>query len=305
MKVVAVSGAGGFIGAELCKQLLLKDYVVYGLDISYDLLERFRDYPNFFPVVVDFSKYKQLADYLPENLDVFFHMAWNFNNMRFYDYETQIKNAIAGCDAVEAMDAHKCKKFVFAGSMNEYEINKYITMNEIQPRYTYVYAISKFMAESISKTICYNNNKMQFCVGRIAMVYGPGNNLPNIANVAINNLVKNIPLKLVEGKHPYDLIYFEDVASAFIAIGEKGRNMNTYYIGHRKLKSFKENIEDFARIINPDCPRLYGAYPDKEPNVDYSKIDLDALYRDTGFECKADLTKSVLKTAEWIVEKNK
>lgn len=299
-KKVAVTGAGGFIGTALVKQLLQKDYLVYGLDISEELLNKFSDQQNFIPVIADFSKYKVLDKYLPENLDVFFHMAWDFNKMNFKDYKTQIQNALYSCDAVATADRIHCKRFVFAGSMNEYEINSYVNMDYIEPRYTYVYSISKFLAESIAKTICYNENKMEICFGRIAMVYGPGNNLPNIANVAIYNLVHNIPLKLVEGKNIYDLIYCEDVASAFIAMGENGKNMVTYYVGHRVLSSFKEIIEKMAQIINPQCDRLYGVYPDTESSIDFSKIDLNALYRDTGFECNVNFEDSIHKTAEWL-----
>lgn len=299
-KTVAVTGAGGFIGSALVKQLLDKGYKVYGLDISESLLQKFDIYENFIPVIVDFTKYKELDKYLPRNLDTIYHMAWDFNKMNFRDYETQIKNAIYSCDAVASADRMNCKKFVFAGTMNEYEINTYINMDYIEPRYTYVYSISKFLAESIAKTIAYNGNKMEVCFGRIAMVFGPGNNLPNIANVAIYNLVHSIPLKLVTGNNIYDLVYFEDVASAFIAMGENGKNMKTYYIGHRNLKSFKENIEAMAQIINPQCERIYGAYPDAESNIDFGSIDLDALYMDTGFVCKADFAESVLSTAEWL-----
>lgn len=299
-KKVAVSGAGGFIGTVLVRKLLKKGYCVYGLDISEGMLNKFSEHKNFVPVVADFTKYRDLDKFLPKHLDVFYHLAWDFNKMNFRDYETQIKNALYSCDAVASADRLHCKKFVFAGSMNEYEINSYVNMDYIEPRYTYVYSISKFLAESIAKTICYNENKMEICFGRIAMVYGPGNNLPNIANVAIYNLVHNIPLKLVEGKGIYDLIYCEDVASAFIAMGEKGRNMATYYIGHRELNTFRDIIERMASIINPQCERLYGVYPDSESSIDFGEIDLDALYRDTGFECSISFEDSILKTADWL-----
>lgn len=37
-------------------------------------------------------------------------------------------------------------------------------------------------------------------------------------------------------------------------------------------------------------------------NIDYSMIDLEALYRDTGFECKSDFEESILKMVKWIKE---
>ena len=111
-KKVAVTGAGGFIGTALVNQLLQKGYLVYGLDISEKLLDKFSDQKNFIPIIADFSKYKVLDKYLPENLDVFFHMAWDFNKMNFKDYKTQIRNALYSCDVVATADRIHCKSWI-------------------------------------------------------------------------------------------------------------------------------------------------------------------------------------------------
>ena len=65
------------------------------------------------------------------------------------------------------------------------------------------------------------------------------------------------------------------------------------------MDSFRNIISKIRDIIASDIELGFGEYPDA-PSVDYSLIDLDALYRDTGFECKADFKESILKTAEWI-----
>ncbi len=48
---------------------------------------------------------------------------------------------------------------------------------------------------------------------------------------------------------------------------------------------------------------LFGEFNDGA-NIDYSQRDLDALYNDTGFECKSDFHESILKTAEWLKARN-
>lgn len=83
----------------------------------------------------------------------------------------------------------------------------------------------------------------------------------------------------------------------FIAIGDKGANSRGYYIGHRKLKTFRQWMMQVRDVINPDIELIFGEYKDVQ-NIDYSMIDLEALYRDTGFECKSDFEESILKTAK-------
>ena len=109
-----------------------------------------------------------------------------------------------------------------------------------------------------------------------------------------------MPCKLVEGSNLYDMIYIDDIARAFEAIGESGKNMKSYYVGHRMVKTFREIIEEIAQILNPNCPLLFGEYPDAPSGVDYANIDPNALYNDTGFECQADFKESIIKTAQWL-----
>ena len=51
--------------------------------------------------------------------------------------------------------------------------------------------------------------------------------------------------------------------------------------------------------INPDAELRFGEYEDSL-NMDYGNTDLEALYRDTGFECTADFVQTIREQAEWL-----
>lgn len=301
MKKAIVTGAGGFIGGALTEFLLEKGVSVYGVDISDKALERHMRKPNFIPINSDFKKYgclhKMICD---KDIDVFYHLAWQgVFGETFKDYRLQLNNASSAGDAITEAVKLNCKKFVLAGTMNEYEMDEYIKVDYFEPRYTYIYSVAKQAAEAVCKTIAYNQ-KIEFNCGRIAMAYGENNRSMMIPNVVMKNLIMNTPCKLVKGTNLYDMIYIDDIVRAFYAIGERGVNMKSYYIGHRRIGTFREIIENIADILNPDCPLLFGAYPDSKSGVDYKNIDTEALYIDTGFECQADFKESILKTVEWI-----
>ncbi len=300
MEKVIVTGAGGFIGGVLTKKLLEKSVTVYGIDVSEEKLSEYSAFENFIPVVADFSKYDSLNEIIDDDIDVFYHFAWQgVFGTAFKDYGLQLNNAKYACEALEQAIKIGCKKFVFAGTMNEYEMDKYIKADYFEPRYTYIYSAVKQVSEAICKTLAFNNN-IKFCSGRIAMAYGEKNYSMMVPNVVMKNLLSNTPCNLIEGNDLYDMIYVDDIAGAFEAIGEYGKNLKSYYVGHRKLTTFRNLIEKVAEIINPECPLLFGKYPDVPSGVDYSNIDLDALYNDTGFECSADFEESIIKTAEWL-----
>ena len=300
MNKAIVTGAGGFIGRSVVKRLLDENIEVWGVDISSDALNSFAENKLFHPIVADFSKYNELPDILPRGADVFYHFAWQgVCGDAFKNYSLQLDNAKYSCDALMSAVKSGCRKFVMAGSVNEYEMDSYIGKDYFEPRYTYIYSSTKQISEAIGKTLAYYNS-IEFCCGRIAMVYGENNRSKMLPNIVISNLLNNRPTKLVEGNNLYDMVYISDVADAFLSIGRSGVNMKSYYIGHREFKTFKEIIQDIASILNPDCPLLFGEYPDVPSGINYQKINLNALYEDTNFECKADFRESILKTAEWV-----
>lgn len=300
MNTAIVTGAGGFIGGALTEFLLKKGVTVYGVDRSEKALARHNENANFHYVIADFTKYGQLHELIHDEVDVFYHFAWQgvFGDA-FRDYRLQLSNAASAGDAIAEAVKIGCKKFVFAGTMNEYEMDEYIKADYFEPRYTYIYSTAKQSAEAVCKTIAFNQ-KIEFNCGRIAMAYGENNRSMMVPTVVMRNLLTDTPCKLIEGKNLYDMIYIDDIVRAFYAIGEHGVNMKSYYVGHRKIDTFREIIEKIAEILNPECPLLFGAYPDLPSGVDYKNIDTEALYRDTGFECQADFKESIMKTANWL-----
>lgn len=301
MKKAIVTGAGGFIGRSVTKKLLENGYFVYGLDINKESLSFFSEYENFVPIIADFSHYTELKNLISDkDIDVFFHFAikGGLEGGALKDYAVQLENAKFACDALNVAKELECKKFVFAGTANEYEIVNYINNQCFEPRYTCIYSTAKLAAELICKTYAHNIG-IEYSAGLIAMAYGEGNRSKQLVNIVVNQLNNGLSPRLIEGSNLYDMVYIEDIANAFLAIAEKGKNMKSYYIGHRNLRTFRDIFTEVRDILNPKVELQFGAFKDSS-NMDYSLINLDALYNDTGFECSCDFRESILKTAEWV-----
>lgn len=302
MKSAIITGAGGFIGGALTEKLLSMGVHVTALDIDKNKLAQKFNHPNISFVEASFDNYPNLHKIIDHPADVFYHFAWQgVFGEAFKDYELQLNNAKYSCTALEAAVKTGCKKFVFSATSNEYEIKKYLFSESMNnPRYTCIYSTSKLAAELICKTLAYQE-EIEYNSGLIAMAYGENNRSLMLPNVLISQLLQGQSPKLIEGNTSYDMIYIDDIAEAFYHIGESGKNMKSYYVGHRKLRTFREIITEIRDILAPDVELKFGEYPDNL-DMDYSLVDLDALYHDTGFECKSDFRESILKTAEWIKE---
>lgn len=299
MKTVVITGATGFIGTYLTRELLNKGIKVYGIGTDVRKLTAADFGENFVPIVADFRVYNNLDKYIDEPVDVFYHMAWHGGfTTALKDYSLQLDNARAACDALMSAEKLKCRKFVYAGTVNEIEINQFMNNERFEPRNTCIYASAKVAADMICRTLAHNAN-MEYCSALIPLPYGVGNDSRQLINTVIKNCYTGQPSKLITGENQYDIAHISDIAKALYYIGLSGKTMKSYYIGHRKLKKFKEIVTEMRDAINPNAELKFGEYQDSL-NMDYSYTDLDALYNDTGFECEANFTETIREQAEWL-----
>lgn len=302
MKSVVVTGASGFLGGALALKLLKIGVQVYGVSATEDGFQRFAGFENFVPIVAEFSNYSKLSELiLVRDFDVFYHFAWQgVFGEAFKDYALQLQNARYACEALMQAKQLGCKKFVLAGTYNEFEVKGFMEDIEYQPRYTCIYASAKLVSELMCRTLAYQNN-LAYNAGLVCMAYGENNYSDMLPNVVLKQLLKGEEPKLITGDNYYDMVYVDDVAEAFAAIGERGVNQQSYYIGHRRLRTFRELLSEMRDIVSPETKLHFGSFKDTA-DMDYSRIDLEALYRDTGFECRADFKESIMKTTAWLKE---
>lgn len=299
MKTVVITGVGGFFGSHLCRRLLAQGVTVYGVDVVENAHEHFAS-PNYHPITASFEEYDRLHEHVNEPVDVFFHFAWAGGLLQeaFWNYELQLSNAKFACDAYMQAVKMGAKRFVNAGTNNQIEIRQFLRATDYTPRGTTIYATAKIAAELMIRTLS-EKYDTEYMGTMIPMPYGDGNRSMQLFNVLTLSLLKGQSPALIEGNNLYDMVYVEDIIGALIAIAEKGIAGRSYYIGHRKLQTFRQWAEAIRNIVNPNVALRFGEY--KDPlNMDYSVIDMDLLYKDTGYECNSDFRETILETIEWM-----
>lgn len=301
MKKVIVTGASGFIGKALVKRLLSEGYQVCVVVRDSNKMNDIKN-DNLRIVQTALNEYRNLKEQIhDDSYDVFFHLAWDGTyGESFGDYHRQLNNAAYAVDALMSAIDLSCQRFVLIGTVVQLETKHYAVVDDCEPRISCIYGAAKDAAEMVCKTLAFQN-KIAFNTAILASVYGEGDQSNMIQNVLIRALLKGESPKLVSGNNLYDWIYVDDVVSALIDIAEKGAENRTYYVGHRELQTFQELVRQTRNIIAPNVELIFGESKDKSV-IDYSLVDREALFRDTGFECKADFKKSILKTAQWLRE---
>lgn len=293
MKIAIVTGAGGFIGRNLSKQLLCDGYTVYGIDINNNALKCFAEEHNFHSVCLDIEN-PDLLKYLPTKVDVIFHLALRGTMERKdrMNADLQIRNIAASVHFCENT-IEICDRFIFCSSTYEFLRTK---REKNVP--ACLYGTAKHAAADMCSAISYGKGR-KFNKVICTNTFGIGDRSNKAVNIIIRKMLMGEPLTLVEGNNKNDWTYIDDTTDGLMAVLKKGVPFKTYYIGHREITTFREKIIEMRDMLCPGRKLLFGTM-DEDCFVNYNLIDTDALYTDTGFECKADFKESILKTAEWV-----
>ena len=264
MRRAVVTGASGFIGRALTERLLAEGWTVYAVVRDASRLPGGQGLHVIEAAMAEYGRLDTLCQ--ERGFDAFFHLAWDGTfGESFRDYHRQMKNAAYAGDALQAAVRLGAKRFIYVGTIVELEAKHYMVTDGGEPRVSCIYGTAKAAGEMLCR--------------------------------------RGECPKLVSGENLYDWIYVGDVAAALTAIADRGKGNTTYYVGHRQLQTFEELVSRTRDIVAPGVELRFGTLEDRTA-TDWTLIDRGALYRDTGFECTADVAESVRKTARWLAQED-
>ena len=298
---VIVTGATGFIGKSLCYALLKKGLTVYGVGRNLEVLKELEKNKKFHGLPLDFEEYDQMDKLIKDrDFDCFFHLAnYGINGADKENYKLQLKNTLIACEAVDIAYTLGCKRFVFVGSVDEFEACSNPDRTFLAPTHSRIYGAAKYSAECIGKVQAYKYG-MEYVTALLTLTYGEGNNTNILPNVIIRNSIAEKEIALIEGNNTYDIIYVSEAVDGIIAISERGKSMESYYVGHEEIRTFKQIVNEINKQLGNRCELVFGKYKDHGNTIDYTSIDREKLRRDTGYLCNVELKDGILRTYEWI-----
>lgn len=306
MRKVIITGATGFIGYRLTETLLEQGVEVYGVGRNSEVLNNLSANSLFHPIKAEFQDYSFLDKKINEReFDVFFHTAhFGVNGTNKNDYRVQLMNTVISCDTIISAKRMGCKRFLFTGSVDEYEACCQPDAQFIAPSHSRIYGTAKYAFENIGKTIALETG-IEFVSALPPLTYGEGNKTKILPNTIIRNAASGLPIKLITGNNLFDMNYVDETVGGLIAAAERGHNLESYYVGHHDLYTFRDNVIKMCEIIGYKRELHFGDYPDPDYNIDYASINRKKLYEHTGYMCKADIKDSLLRTKAWILAQEK
>ncbi len=307
MKKVIITGANGFVGCALVKELVKNDVEVLAMDMpgcngNLPVCDKVK----FLPLALDnISGLKDLID--DRDFDCFYHFAWAGSaGAARADTKLQLQNAQWTIDCLRAAKEVGCKKFVAAGSIMEHETMAAAFASGNKPGLGYIYGSGKLVAHTMAMSVAADIG-IDLVWAEITNAYGVGELSPRMVNTTIRKVIKGEEPQFTAGTQNYDFVYIDDVAKAFYLIGKNGKPFNEYLIGSSNAKPLKEFLLEMKAAIAPDLNFIFGDIPFTGINLPLEKYDCSKTEKDTSFKAQISFGEGCRRTMEWLkqVEVNK
>lgn len=302
MKKVIISGAGGFVGSALVRELLQYDYEVYALDREGCANNLHQDERvHFMPC--ELAEMAGLTDKLPhQQYHAFYHFAWvGSAGPARADTRLQLNNAQWTVDSLRVAKELGCERFLCAGSIMEHETMAAAYTQGNKPGMGYIYGGGKLIAHVICMSVAAEIG-IDLIWPEITNAYGVGEKSPRMINTTIQKCIRGEAPQFTAGTQNYDFIYIDDVARAFRLIGEKGKPFHEYLIGSSTARPLKEFLLEMQSAIAPDLEFQFGDIPFSGIDLPLSRFDCSQTETDTGFRAEISFGEGCKRTLEWWKE---
>jgi len=303
MKKAIVTGANGFVGTALCKELCKQGIqVIAVIRDKTEFIDKIKDLSSLSIVHSDLSQFRNLSSVIEDrDIDILYHLAWvgSAGPLRG-DSDVQMNNVRYACDTVKACADMGVKRFVFASSIMEYEIEATMA-TDATPGINTLYCSAKVAADYMTRTVA-GGFGIDYIRAVISNIYGPGELSPRLVNTSLRKLLTGEHCAFSAGEQLYDFIYVDDAAKTFVAIGEKGKANKTYYIGSQVPKKLKEFLIEMKDQVDPSIEIGLGERPFNGVSLTYKEFDINAVKDDTGFVPEVLFDEGIRRTIAWLKE---
>jgi nucleoside-diphosphate-sugar epimerase len=286
---ILVTGASGFLGANLCRRMADLGVEIHGISRTEQAAKDVQWHR------ADASDGTVLEGLVREIApDVVYHLASRVTGSAELaevrlTLEANVRTALA---VFEAAVGSGCHRVVTTGSDKELGVNGGAPGSP--------YAASKLAITGYARMF-HQTFGLSVVNLRVFMVYGAGQQDPTkLVPYTIRSLLSGVAPELSGGFRRFDWIYVDDVTDALINAGTTGAGDDgvPIDIGSGELTSIRELVSLIARAVGSDVSPRYGAVPERPPEPAYP-ADLESAQRLLNWGPQTPLAAGVDAAVAW------
>jgi UDP-glucose 4-epimerase len=263
MKKVVVTGAAGFIGHHLVRDLEHENFEIFGLDDA--RTGDWNQVPSF--VKPEYSSleeltFRQMCDYL-EGAESLIHLAAEKYNSSKMTPDSVIDVNIRATDLLFRAAVHVgITRIVFTSSLYAYGNLGPSMMSESDlPMPRTHYGISKLTGEHLLRTACLDS-KTTWNIARLLFIYGPEQYAEGgYKSVIVTNFERILnglpPLIKGDGKQTLDYVFVGDCIRALINLRNSSVSGKTVNVASGKAVTVNQLIKEMCLVAGVEAEPEY------------------------------------------------
>jgi len=319
MKKILVTGAGGFIGGHLVKELLNRGYKVRAVDIK-EYSDWYQCHENVENFVLDMSD-KNNCFKMANGVDEVINMACNMGGMGFIENNKALcmLSVLVNTHMLMACKEFKIKKYFFSSSACAYnkDLQNDPSITGLKESDAYPanpedgYGWEKLFSERMCRHFL-EDYGLDVKVARYHNIYGPNGTYDGgrekapaaLCRKIINSILKKEDKIDVwgDGKQTRSFLYIEDCIEATLKLFDSEFH-GPINIGSEEKVSINEMIDKIEKISNKKVLRNYQL--EKPKGVRGRNSDNTLIRSQLKWEPKFSLYQGLEKTYKWIFSEMK
>ncbi|MGH9606795.1 MAG: NAD-dependent epimerase/dehydratase family protein [Terracidiphilus sp.] len=297
-----VTGASGFVGSHLVRQLVAEGHEVVATVRHTSDLWRLNDTRKrirliFASLSAIQSVREVIVQFRPE---VAFHLAWTGgNSSKFVNQPGQVfENVPGSLELVRILAETGCGALIYAGSSLEYGTFQIPVRETDLPFPSNLYGAAKYGAEVLVQGLC-RSYGVRFCGARIFWTYGPMDDQLRMIPSVIASLLEGRRPRLTEGSQLWDFLYIDDAIRALVLLAETTGAAGIFNLGAGEPVSVRHVAELIRDLISPSLELVFGEVPFGSNQVMHLEPEVTRLRTATGWSPTIGLMEGLWRTVEW------
>jgi dolichol-phosphate mannosyltransferase len=298
-----VTGAAGFVGANLVRRLLRDGHHVHATCRPGSEPWRLEGLS-----AVALHEVELTAPGVADALVTAVAPQWIFHLAAHgaYSWQTDARricsaNLLATIELADAAERHHVRGFVHAGSSSEYGLKDHAPGEQERPDPNSAYAVAKAAATMYCRYRA-REGSLPAVTLRLYSVFGPMEDPRRLIVTLLRHGLEGRLPPLTSPQTARDFVYVEDVCDAFVLTAERAGELagEIYNVGSGRQTSLRELVERVRHLLSIPAEARWETHPRRRWDTDLWCASTAHAADDLGWSASTGVEDGLRRTIEWL-----